>query len=345
MALSDLIRKIEQSPRSTKFAIGAGGVFLASSAFFLYTSLNQPGTEAPPPEPVAKAQPAPAQVSQPVPTATVPPPTPKPTPTPKINTPTPRPTSTPLPTATPGPRISDYYVILDIRIPTDNIGAVEFFANFPDRPRGFEIGGLFASFDNEDFFLNYLLNEDTITQEQHRAYHLGSEVKIYLDDFAPAIYKLVKNKGYQWIQNKLGFNKIQIDRRFLAYFGESQVENLNPVVTSAPGQEGYVVITDGSLETVITNDDGKTTRVQIETVDTEELLEYLLRQGKITVEQKNRYGESQSLEISLESAADAMSFFDWEYSSKDGEGFSIEGVDKESVDYIRKELLPLFSFD
>ena len=40
-----------------------------------------------------------------------------------------------------------------------------------------------------------------------------------------------------------------------------------------------------------------------------------------------------------------MSFFDWEYSSKDGEGFSIEGVDKEDVDYIRKELLPLFKFD
>ena len=74
-------------------------------------------------------------------------------------------------------------------------------------------------------------------------------------------------------------------------------------------------------------------------------MEYLLRQGKITVEQKNRYGETESLEISLESAADAMSFFDWEYSSKDGEGFSIEGVDKEDIDYIRKELLPLFSFD
>ena len=345
MALSDLIRKVEQSPRSTKFAVGAGGVFLASSAFFLYTSLNQPGTEAPPPEPVARAQPAPAQVSQPVPTATVPVPTPKPTPTPKINTPTPRPTSTPIPTATPGPRISDYYVTLDKRIPNDELGMVEFFANYPDYPRTYETGGIFVTFNDEDFFLNYLLNEDAITQEQHRAYYLGREVRIYLDDIAVPVYKLVKTKGYKWIRNKLGFNRLEIDRRFLGHLDKSLVEDDDSVAASAAGQEGYVVITDGSLETVITNDDGKTTRVQIETVDTEDLLEYLLRQGKITVEQKNRYGESQSLEISLESAADAMSFFDWEYSSKEGEGFSIEGVDKESVDYIRKELLPLFSFD
>ena len=151
MALSDLIRKIEQSPRSTKFAVGAGGVFLASSAFFLYTSLNQPGTEAPSPEPaVAKAQPAPAQVSQPIPTATVPVPTPKPTP--RINTPTPKPTKTPLPTATPGPRISDYYVMLHHGgVPNDNIGMIEFFANYPDEPILYQIGGFYASFNDEDF--------------------------------------------------------------------------------------------------------------------------------------------------------------------------------------------------
>lgn len=71
-----------------------------------------------------------------------------------------------------------------------------------------------------------------------------------------------------------------------------------------------------------------------------DLLEYLLRQGKITVEQKTSYGESQSLEISLESAAAALTFSDWEYSSKDG--ISLEGVAEQDIDYIRRELLPLF---
>ena len=343
MALSDLIRKIEQSPRSTKFAIGAGGVFLASSAFFLYTSLNQPGTEAPPSEPIARAQSAPAPTSQPVPTATVPAPTPAPTP--KINTPTPKPTKTPLPTATPGPRISDYYVLIGRGNPNNTIGGIEFFVNYPELTDGFELGGTYHDFNDEDFFLNYLLNQGTITQEQHRAYYLGSDVKVYLDDIAPAMHDLLRTRGGPWVENRIGFSKAAIDKLFLFYFDDSGSEEGDSLVTSAPGQEGYVVITDGSLETVITNDDGGTTRVQIETVDTEDLLEYLLRQGKITVEQKNRYGETESLEISLESAADAMSFFDWEYSSKDGEGFSIEGVDKESIDYIRKELLPLFNFD
>ena len=338
MALSDFIRKIEQSPRSTKVAAGVAGVFLASSALLLYIVFSQPETEAPPPEAVAITRALPAQ---PTPTATVPPPTPAPTPTPKINTPTPNPTSTPMPTATPGPSIGDYYVLIKRGDPYDTIGAVEFCANYPSRPNSFISCGLYAGFDDEDFFLDYLLSEGTITPDQHKAYYLGVNIEVYLDDLAPAIHKLVKTRGYQWIYDRLGFNVFAIDERFLAYYDEHQPLGGRPLAASASSdQEGYVVITDGSMETVITNDDGGTSRVKIETVDTEDLLEYLLRQGKITVEQKNSYGDTQTLEISLESAADALTFFDWEYSSKDG--VSIEGVAEEDIDYIRRELLPLF---
>ena len=336
MALSDFIRKIEQSPRSTKVAAGVAGMFLASSALLLYAYLNQPEAEAPP-EAVARTH------AQPAPTATVPAPTPAPTPTAKINTPTPKPapTRTPIPTATPGPSIGDYYVLIRRGKPNNTIGTVEFCADYPLLPGRFERCGIYADFHDEDLFLDYLLSEGTIRPDQHKAYYLGGEIELYLDDIAEPIHKLVKTRGYQWIRANVGFSKPIIDKRFLAYYDEHQPLGGRPLAASASSdQEGYVVITDGSMETVITNDDGGTSRVKIETVDTEDLLEYLLRQGKITVEQKNSYGETQTLEISLESAADALTFFDWEYSSKDG--VSIEGVAEEDIDYIRRELLPLF---
>ena len=339
MALSDFIRKIEQSPRSTKVAAGVAGVFLASSALLLYIVFSQPEAEAPP-EPIARTRALPAQ---PAPTATVPPPTPAPTPTPKVNTPTPKPapTSTPIPTATPGPSIGDYYVIIRRG---NTGGSVEFCADYPGQPYGYEDCGIYAKLDDVDageFFIDYLLDEGTITPDQHKAYYLYADIELYLDDLAPAIHKLVKTRGYRWIRDRLGFSVWAIDTKFLYYYDEHRPLGVSSVASpAASDREGYVVITDGSMETVITNDDGGTSRVKIETVDTEDLLEYLLRQGKITVEQKNSYGETQTLEISLESAADALTFFDWEYSSKDG--VSIEGVAEEDIDYIRRELLPLF---
>ena len=331
MALSDFIRKIEQSPRSTKVAAGVAGLFLASSALLLYAYLNQPEAEMPP-EAVARTNALPAQTSQPAPTATVSAPTPAPTP---------NPTRTPIPTATPGPSIGDYYIFIGGHRPNDKIGGVEFCADYPLLPEGYEHCGIYADFHDEDLFLDYLLSEGVITPEQYKTYYLGYEIEVYLDDIAPAIHKLVKTRGYRWIRANMGFSSFIIDNMFLYYYDEHQPSGGRSIAASAASdQEGYVVITDGSMETVITNDDGSASRVKIETVDTEDLLEYLLRQGKITVEQKNSYGETQTLEISLESAADALTFFDWEYSSNDG--VSIEGVAEEDIDYIRRELLPLF---
>ena len=54
------------------------------------------------------------------------------------------------------------------------------------------------------------------------------------------------------MRNELGFTKALIDKRFLGHLDRSLVEGDDSLAASAAGQEGYVVITDGSLETVIT---------------------------------------------------------------------------------------------
>ena len=77
-------------------------------------------------------------------------------------------------------------------------------------------------------------------------------------------------------------------------------------------------------------------------MDTDDFLDYLLRQGRITLEQRSNYDVSQELLVSFEDAADAMEFFEW--STNDGVSLESLGVDKESVDIIRRELIPLFSF-
>ena len=58
------------------------------------------------------------------------------------------------------------------------------------------------------------------------------------------------------------------------------------------GSDDYVRIRDGSMETGVTDVDGNTTGVRIDSVDAEEFLDYLLSHGKITVEQRDAYGDN-----------------------------------------------------
>ena len=345
MALSDFIRKIEQSPRSTKVAVVASGIAVAAIAFAVFTIANQPGRDAREPAPVAKSQslpaPASAPASAPVPTATTPPPTPTPTPKPTpipTRTPKPAPTRIPAPTATPGPTVSDYYVSIGSHL-DGTIGSVLFCANYPDA-EAFDDCGIGAAFHDEDFFINYLFREGVITDRQRGAYYRGNEFEVYLNDLAPAIYKLVQAKGYRWIKDRLGqdFNHYTIDDRFLYYYDKP------PLALDDGLEDGFVVMRDGVLETVVTNADGKTVRVEIDGVDAEDFLDYLLSVGRISADQYGDYDLSQTLTISFEDAADAMEFFDWSDSTRDGFSSESLGVDAADVDYIRKELLPLFSF-
>ena len=219
------------------------------------------------------------------------------------------------------------------------IGSVLFCADYPGS-KAFYDCGIGAAFHDEDFFINYLFREGVITDRQRSAYYWGEEFEVYLNDFAPAIYKLLQAKGYRWIEDRLGpdFSRYMIDNRFLYYYDKP------PSVLEDSLEDGFVVIRDGNMETVVTNADGETVRVEIDDVDTEDFLDYLLSVGRISAERRDDYDLSQTLTISFEDAADAMEFFDW--SDSTGDGFSSEslGVDEVDVDYIRKELLPLFSF-
>ena len=348
MALSDFIRKIEQSPRSTKVAVVTSGIAVAAIAFAVFTIVNQPGRDAREPAPVAKTQSLPAPTSAPapapVPTATTPPPTPTPAPTPiPTRTPKPAPTRIPPPTATPGPTVSDYYVVIANRVPGDGQGALHLCADYPDI-EAFDYcritGGITAIFHDEDFFISYLFREGVITDRQRGAYYRGEDNEFYLNDFAPAIHKLAQTRGYRWIEDRLGpdFNINTINNRFLPYYDKP------PLVLEDSLEDGFVVIRDGNMETVVMNTDGKTVRVQIDEVDTEDFLDYLLSVGRISAERRNDYDLSQTLTISFEDAADAMEFFDWSDSTRGGFSTESLGVDAADVDYIRKELLPLFSF-
>ena len=72
-------------------------------------------------------------------------------------------------------------------------------------------------------------------------------------------------------------------------------------------------------------------------MDAEEFLDYLLSQGKITIEQRDAYGEDHELTISLKDAADIFELAATE------EGLNV-GIDSSDVDFIVDELLPLFKF-
>lgn len=246
--------------------------------------------------------------------------------------PTPRPT--PVVEPTPTPRVSeDYYVLI-------KDGLIEYYADFPSlNTYAAETGGGYLAFSESDFFMDYLLKEKVITPEQRRTYSRGGEIKISLDALSIPVYKLLQVKGYGGMNKDLRLSKGELDF-LLYYFDESLLDSDKDSGAPAPA-DGYVIIRDGSLETILTDADGITTRVAIDTVDVEEFLDYLLDQGRITVQQRDEYGRTNSLTLSLRDVRDAADFFDWAYSSDEG---LYVGIDREDVNYIRDELLPLFSF-
>ena len=108
---------------------------------------------------------------------------------------------------------------------------------------------------------------------------------------------------------------------------------------SLEDSEGYVTISDGKVSVSAVDDDGNTTTVNVEGVGAKELLDYWLSQNKITIEQKNQYGETGEIQFSLKDGADLL---DFDYSS---DGASSIGLDKDVQNKIVNEILPLFSSD
>ena len=232
------------------------------------------------------------------------------------------------PTATPTPTI-EYY-----RMGISSNGA---YGHFDDTERG----SVEVSIRNASDFSDYLLKEGVITSRQRRALSAGEYIKVPKDKkLSAAVYKLLRSKGKERLAQEFGINQREIDV-LLSNFDRSSLES-NPGTGTTLPEDNYVVINDGRLETYVTDDYGNTTQVKIGTVDTDELLDYLLDQGKITIEQRDAYGDSRSLEISLKDVADAADVIDWRIDSD--EGFYI-GINEQSQNYLRDTILPLFTSD
>ena len=288
---------------------------------------------------------------------------------------TPHPTNTPYPTVTPQseaaltpspitisatavptptPKSNYYYVLVDqnTRNP-DEWGSIEYFADFPiPGYDGAKTGGWSAGFKNT--LLNHLLKGGAITSEQRQAYNRGSTIKVSLRDFAIVLFRLCESWGYvergqdtlfdkdeviAWCSRKTDkeFGLSPLALKYLLYYIDEYMLDSEYGQTDYTADDSYVRISDGSLETVVTDDQGNTTRVTVDSVDVEDFLSYLLSQGKITIEQHDAYGNSGELTISLRDAVDVL-----ELAGTDKGLYA--GIDPQDVDYIRDELLPLFSF-
>ena len=114
------------------------------------------------------------------------------------------------------------------------------------------------------------------------------------------------------------------------------VSNVEGVLAGSDG--GHITISDGKISVATVDGDGNTTTVQFEGVGAKELLEYWLSQNKITVQQRNAYGQTGELQISLK---DGVDLFDFGSALDSGSSF---GLDKETQDKIVNEILPLFKF-
>ena len=341
MALSDLIRKVEDSPRSTKVAVVASGIAVIAVGVAVFAVMNQSDSDPEPASPVVRVAAAPTATSVPSPTprpTPVPTSTPAPTATPQP-TATPLPTETPLPTATATPDVSDYFVILHSgRDLNNDIGRIDYYASYPFNK---EVRGeIFDAFYEEGFYLEYLRKEGVITSEQKDAYLNGEPIKVPLVPIATATYKLFENDPFNASRLRRGNSLI-----YLTYHADKSSldsdggrDGLGGGI-SLQGDEGYVSISDGRISVSAVDADGNATTVELEGVGAQELLDYWLSENKITIEQRNQYGETGQLEFSLK---DGVDLFDFDYSS-DVEFYT--GMDKEAQDMIINEILPLFAPD
>ncbi len=340
MALSDLIRKIEDSPGSTKVAVVASAIAVATTGLAIFAFMSQSDSNSDPASPVVRVAAAPTATSVPSPTprpTPVPTSTPAPTATPQP-TATPLPTETPLPTATATPDVDDYFVILHQgNILNDGIGVIAFYAEYPFIE--YKLKGSDYVFHNEDFYLDYLVKERVITSEQKNDYINGDPIqKISLVAISTATWKLKENDPYNF-----GKLRISVEEYLLHYADKSAVGSGGGGSVggkiSLEGDSGYVTISDGKISVSAVDPDGNATTVELEGVGAQELLDYWLSENKITIEQKNQYGETGQLEFSLK---DGVDLFDFDYSS-DVEFYT--GMDQEAQDVIINEILPLFAGD
>ena len=315
---------------------------------------------------VVTATPAPQPTSTPAPTVT-----PQPTPAP-IATPAParaetrnapaKPTSTPRPSATPTLTVDDFYVIINQGpSSSDGIGEASLYYNAQNIESG---DGSEMSFFNEDFVINHLLSQEIITPAQKNAYYTPvspertddfinsrmakffdegypGNIRVPLQPFADSIYKLRTAQREGGSLSKMETFSEASFREIIHFASKHSLDSGIPIslgdnVLVPSGDEGYVIINGNSVQTVIVDDQGNTTSVDVKIAGIEEVLDYWLSQNKITVEQHNHYGRTGQLELSFKDGAD---LFDFAYS----DGAFHAGIDEEGASIIRDKLLPLFT--
>ena len=311
MALSDIIKKIEDSPRSTKVAVGAVGIAVAACAIAVFTLINRPDYT-PQPTPAAKVAVETRSDTRTAPPPAVPQPTFPPVPT---NTPSPVPTNTPIPSPTPKtsktvaavptviptpratatPEANDDYVVIHSLDPDDDIGWIDYYDK--------EYAGTRAFFKEEDFFLNYLVQEGVITPEQRKAYFNGEEVVIPLISIATAYYKLHQTDNYK--AQKLG---MRVPEKLLHHADKSSLASNRSVAPTPEANDGYTVINQRTPG----NDIGWMTHYTTEHPglsgpfkEEDFFLNYLVQEGVITPEQRNAYFNGEDVVVPFISVANA----------------------------------------
>ena len=313
---------------------------------------------------VVTATPAPQPTPTPMPTAT---PTPRATATSaparaETRNAAAKPTSTPKPSATPTLTVDDFYVIINQgHSSSDGFGAASLYYNAQNIESG---DGAEMNFFNEDFVINYLLSQEIITPAQKNAYYTPvspertddfinsrmakvfdeeypGNIKVPLQPFADAMYKLrtAQREGGSLSEMET-FSEASF-KEIIHFASKHSLDSGTPVslgdnVLVPSGDEGYVIINGNTVQTLMVDDQGNTTSVDVKVAGIEDVLDYWLSQNKITVEQRNQYGQTGQLELSFKDGAD---LFDFAYS----DGAFHAGIDEEGASIIRDKLLPLFT--
>ena len=187
-----------------------------------------------------------------------------------------------------------------------------------------------------------MAKEEVITSAQKDAYFNGGPIqKISLVAISTATWKLFENDPYN-----AGKLRLAVPELLTHYADKSAVGSDGSGGSSVgdgisfEGDGGYVSISDGRISVSAVDGGGNATTVELEGVGAQELLDYWLSENKITIQQRNEYGETGRLEFSLK---DGVDLFDFDYSSGGAEFYT--GMDREAQDMIINEILPLFAGD
>ena len=230
----------------------------------------------------------------------------------------PAPSPTPVqPTVTPERVIEDYFVIIEGK-------NIEYWADFPSMNIFIaKTGGLSAGIINPDRFLDHLLRAGVITAEQKDTHSRGGWIKVGFDDISVVVYKLLQSLGYHGLKKEFDLGIPELEN-LLYHFDESLLDSDNggavavqPTATPKRVSEDFYVILHretngwGTIEYYadfpsFNRYASKTGNIFQDFSNSEFFLNQLLKEGAITVEQKNDYFRDGWTKVSLDDISVAV---------------------------------------